>query len=494
MTPQISEDTRKLWTLVICCVAQFMVILDVSVVNVALPSIRADLHFTGTELQWVVNAYTLTFAGFLLLGGRAADLLGRRKLLVAGLIGFAATSLIGGLAQTKGMLIGARAAQGLSGAVVAPATLSVLTSTFTEGAERNRALGLWGAMGGAGGAAGSLLGGLLTQSLSWRWILFINIPIGLIAAIAAQRFVAESRRDESARRSFDLTGAVTVTLGLVVLVYGIVRTDTYGWTSGRTLITLGIGALLLVGFFLYEGLVAKAPLVPLRVFKSRQLSAANFVVFMLGASAFAMWYFLSLYLQEVRGFDPIETGLAFFPMALAVVVGANLAGRGTARFGAGPLLAIGMALICVGMLLFGRLPVHGSYVVDVLPASLVTAVGIGLAFVPVTIAAMAGSAPQESGLASGLVNTSRQIGGSLGLAVLATISTERTAHLVVHVGQAPALTAGFHRAFVWGGVFAGIGAIAAAILIPRVRPPARAPAGAPEPRRAPAPEPQRAEV
>jgi EmrB/QacA subfamily drug resistance transporter len=470
---QPSDETRKLWTLILCCVAQFMVVLDVSVVNVALPSIRGDLHFTGTELQWVVNAYTLTFAGFLLLGGRAADLLGRRKLLVAGLVIFAVTSLAGGLAQSKGMLIAARGLQGLGGAVVAPATLSVLSSTFTEGRERNRALGAWGAMGGAGGAAGALLGGILTQTLSWRWILFINIPIGLLAAMAVRHYVLESRSDTTARRNFDVAGALTVTAGLVVLVYGIVRTDTYGWTSAHTLITLAIGVGLLALFLLIEARLAKAPLVPLRVFGSRELSAANVVVITLGASAFAMWYFLSLYLQEVRGFDPIQTGLAFFPMAVGVVVGAQLAGRGTVRFGAGPLLALGMALICAGLLLFARAPTDATFWVDIFPVSLLPALGIGLAFVPVTIAAMAGSAPHESGLASGLVNTSRQVGGSLGLAVLATIATARTADLAGHVALRPALASGFHHAFVVGGVIAGVGAITSAFVLPHVRPPAR---------------------
>jgi EmrB/QacA subfamily drug resistance transporter len=469
-----SDEARKLWTLVICCVAQFMVVLDVSVVNVALPSIRADLHFTGTELQWVVNAYTLTFAGFLLLGGRAADLLGRRKMLVVGLAVFAATSLLGGIAQTKGMLIAARGLQGLGGAIVAPATLSVLTSTFAVGRERNRALGLWGAMGGAGGASGALLGGILTETLSWRWILFINIPIGVVAALAAHHYILESRGDTRARRNFDAAGAITVTAGLVVLVYGIVRTDTYKWGSPQTLITLGIGLALLALFVLIEARLATAPLVPLRVFKSRELSAANVVVLTLGASAFAMWYFLSLYLQEVRGFSPIQTGLAFFPMALGVVVGAQLAGRGTVRFGAGPLLALGMAMISAGMFLFARAPANATFWVDVFPASLLPAIGIGLAFVPVTIAAMAGSAPQESGLASGLVNTSRQVGGSLGLAVLATVATERTANLVGHVPVSEALTSGFHHAFLLGGVFAAVGALTSAVFIPHVRPPARA--------------------
>jgi len=487
MSTQPTDEIRKTWTLVLCCVAQFMVILDVSVVNVALPSIRADLHFGGTELQWVVNAYALTFAGFLLLGGRAADLLGRRLMLVIGLFAFAATSLAGGLAGSKEVLTGARALQGLSGAVVAPATLSVLTSTFTEGGERNRALGLWGAMGGAGGAAGVLLGGILTETLSWRWILFINIPIGVLAGLAALHYIAESKRDDAARRSFDVSGAVTVTLGLIVLVYGIVRTDRYGWGSAHTLITLGIGVALIALFLLIEGRLAKAPLVPLRVFKSRQLSAANLVMFLLGASSFAMWYFVSLYLQEVRGLSPIQTGFAILPMALSVAVGAQIAGKGTARFGAGPLLALGMALVAIGMLLFGRAPVGGSFGTEVLPAEVITALGVGLAFVPVTIAAMAGSAPQEAGLASGLVNTARQIGGSLGLAILATIAVARTSDLAGHVALKPALNSGFHHAFVVGAAFAGVGAIAAALLIPRVRP-------AQSPAQAPAAEPQAAEV
>jgi EmrB/QacA subfamily drug resistance transporter len=470
MSTQLSDDARKTWTLILCCVGQFMVILDVSVVNVALPSIRSDLHFSGTELQWVVNAYALTFAGFLLLGGRAADLLGRRRMFVIGLTAFAATSLLGGLAQSKEVLTGARALQGLSGAVVAPATLSVLTSTFTEGAERNRALGAWGAMGGAGGAAGVLLGGILTQTLSWRWILFINIPIGVLAGLAALRYIAESRVDDTARRRFDLSGAVTVTLGLVVLVYGIVQTDKYGWGSTRTIVTLAIGLALIGVFLLIEGRLAKAPLVPLRVFRSRQLSAANVVMFLLGASSFAMWYFVSLYLQEVRGFSPIETGLAILPMALSVAVGAQIAGKGTARIGAGPILALGMALVGVGMLLFGRAPVGGSFGIDVLPAEVITALGVGLAFVPVTIAAMAGSAPQEAGLASGLVNTARQIGGSLGLAILATIAVARTSDLAGHVALTPALNSGFHHAFVVGAGFAVLGAVLAAVLIPPVRP------------------------
>ena len=473
--------TRRTWTLVLCCLAQFMVVLDVSIVNVALPSIRRGLGFSGADLQWVVNAYTLAFAGFLLLGGRAADLLGRRKVFIAGLLLFALASLVGGLAQDEGMLVAGRAAQGLGGAVVAPATLSILTTTFTEGAERNRALALWGAMGGAGGAAGALVGGLLTEWLGWRWILFINVPIGLAAAAAAARVVAEGRRAEaSARRSFDVAGALTVTAGLVVLVFGIVRTEAWGWGDARTLGLLAAGLALLGAFVLIEGRLARAPLVPLRLFGSREVTGANLVVFALGASAFAMWYFVSLYLQERLGLSPLQAGLAFLPMSLAIVGVSTFAGRAVARVGAGRMLAAGMALIAVGMLLFARVATDGSYLADVLVPSLITAAGIGCSFVPVTIAAVAGVAYAEAGLASGLVNTFRQVGGSLGLAVLATLGAQRTADaLAGGAGAADALTAGYHRAFLAGAGFAAAGALVALVLLVRPGPGAAAPAPAP---------------
>src|SRR3954468_24966858 len=409
--------SRKNSTLVLCCLAQFMVILDVSIVNVALPSIRNDLGFTAANLQWVVNAYTLTFAGFLLLGGRAADLLGRRKVFLAGLLVCAGASLAGGLSTSQGMLIGARALQGLGGAIVAPATLSILTTTFTEGAERNRALGWWGAMGAAGGATGALLGGVLTDLLGWEWILFVNVPIGVGAALAARRVVVESRLDTAGRRHFDLAGAVTVTAGLVALCYGIVRTDVKGWDSPEVLAWLAIGVALLALFLLIEGRLSERPLVPLRIFRSRTLTGANVVVFFLGGSMFAMWYFVSLYLQQVLSYPPIEAGLAFLPMPLAIMAGSTVAGRSVIRLGAGRLLPIGMSLSAIGTLLYARMPLDGSYLRDVLGPSLLVATGMGLAFVPVTISAVAGVAPQEAGLASGLVNTSRQVGGSLGLAI-----------------------------------------------------------------------------
>jgi EmrB/QacA subfamily drug resistance transporter len=469
----MTDARRATLTLVVCCLAQFMVILDVSIVNVALPSIAADLGFSSATLAWVVNAYTLAFAGFLLLGGRAADLLGRREVFAGGLVLFALASLAGGLAQDELTLVAARAAQGLGGAVVAPATLSILTTSFPEGVERNRALGLWGAMGAIGGASGALLGGVLTEALNWRWILIINVPIGLFGALAALHVVRAGRRDVGAARDFDLIGALTVTLGLVVVTYGIVGTESHGWGSARTLLTLAAGAALLVIFVVVEGRLAHRPLVPLRIFASRLLSGANVVVFCLGGSVFAMWYFLSLYLQQVLGYSPIEAGLAFLPMPLTIAACTQAATRLTGRLGAGPVLAAGMALIALGMLLFTGLGSDGSYVSDVLAPSLLCAAGIGFSFVPVTIAATAGVQRTEAGLASGLVNTSRQMGGSVGLALLAAVATQRTAALAGDVSQAEALTDGFHRAFALGAGIAFAGALVSAFVLSRPTAPAR---------------------
>jgi EmrB/QacA subfamily drug resistance transporter len=458
------DARRKSLTLVLCCLAQFMVILDVSIVNVALPSIRADLGFDPADLQWVVNAYTLAFAGFLLLGGRASDLLGRREVFVAGIALFSLASLVGGVAQNETMLVGARAAQGLGGAVVAPATLSILMTTFTEGHERNRALGLWGAMGGVGGATGALLGGVLTQTLSWRWILLINVPVGLAVAVAAIR-VMRAAPPRVERRRFDVAGAFTVTAGLVVLTYGIVGTERHGWASAQTLGTIAAGLGLLAVFLVIEGKLAGAPLVPLRIFASRPLTAANLVVFCMGGAAFAMWYFMSLYLQQVLGFTPIETGLAFLPMTVMIVGCSQLASRLTTRLGPGPVLVIGMTSLATGMALFTFIDADGSYLSDVLLPSLFAAAGIGLSFVPVTIAATAGVARAEAGLASGLVNTFRQVGGSLGLALLATVATQRTADLGGSVSDAVALTDGFRRAFVVGAGIGALGAVTCLMLL-----------------------------
>jgi EmrB/QacA subfamily drug resistance transporter len=455
-------------TLLLSCLAQFMVILDVSVVNVALPAIRGALHFSEQDLQWVVNAYTVTFAGFMLLGGRAADLLGRRRVFVAGLLLFGLASLAGGVAQDQGTLIAARAVQGLGGAVIAPASLSILTATFEEGPARNRAVSVWGAMGAAGGSAGVLLGGMLTEWLSWRWILFINVPIGVLAAIAAQHYIAEGRNPERAR-SFDLAGAVTATAGLSLLVLGIVRTSVTGWGSASTLALMGGGLVLIAAFVGIEGRIAKAPLMPLRIYSSRTLSAANLVVLLLGAAMFAMWFFVSLYLQQVLHFSPIQAGLSFLPMTFLLATCATLSPRLVQRVGAKPPLIVGMLMLAVGLLLFTDVAAGGSYAGDVLAPSLIVAAGMGIAFVPVTIAAVSGVAPHEAGLASGLVNTSRLFGGALGLAILATIATSTTnSHLHHGASAGAALSDGFQVAFVVAAAFAFAGAIVAAVGLPRI--------------------------
>jgi len=386
------------WTLLLACLAQFMVILDVSVVNVALPAIRNGLHFSEVDLQWVVNAYTVTFAGFLLLGGRAADLLGRRRVFVSGLALFGLASLAGGLAGSQAMLIAARAAQGLGGAVIAPASLSIITTTFPEGHARNRAVGIWGAMGGAGGAVGVLLGGILTTLLGWRWILFINVPIALLAAIAAERMILEGR-NASGQGAFDLAGALSATVGLSLLVLGIVRTDVTGWGSAQTLGLIGAGICVLAMFVVIEGRFAKQPLMPLRIYHSRRLTAANVVVLLVGATTFGMWFFVSLYLQQVLGYSPIRAGLAFLPMCLVIVVGSTVASRWVSRIGTKPLLVAGLISLTLGVLWFSRITPDGTYLGDVLGASLLTALGIGLSFVPATIAAVAGVARSEAGLA-----------------------------------------------------------------------------------------------
>ena len=473
-------------TLFLACLAQFMVILDVSVVNVALPAIRSGLHFSEQDLQWVVNAYTVTFAGFLLLGGRAADLLGRRRVFVAGLLLFAAASLAGGLASSQLTLIAARAVQGLGGAVIAPASLSILTSTFEEGPARNRAVGIWGAMGGIGGAAGVLLGGVLTDLLSWRWILFINVPIGVLAALAAQRLVAEGRSVQRGQ-SFDFTGAVTATLGLTVLVLGIVRTDATGWGSVETLGLIVAGLVLLAVFIGVEGRLARHPLMPLRIYRSRTLSAANLIVLLLGGATFGMWFFLSLYLQQVLGYSPLKAGFSFLPMTLCIVAGSVFASRAVSKVGVKTLLVVGMLVETVGLLLFTRIGADGTYLNDVLAASLLSAIGIGLSFVPATISAVAGVDQSEAGLASGLVNTSRLFGGALGLAILAAIAAARTNTDLHHAQSAHvALSSGFDLAFVIAGGFAAVAAAISLFALPRVRPAEEA---EPEVRR-PAPEPE----
>ncbi|WP_320672018.1 MFS transporter [Patulibacter defluvii] len=469
-------SSRARAVLLLVCGAQFMVILDVAIVNVALPAIRDDLRMSETGLQWVVNAYTITFGGFLLLGGRAADLLGRRRVFVAGLGLFTLASLVGGVAQDEGTLIAARAVQGLGGAIVAPTTLSILTTTFREGPERARAMGLWGAVAGAGGSAGAIVGGILTDALNWRWILFVNIPIGAFLIARALRDLPDDKPAEASRgRDFDLAGAITVTAGLVAIVYGIVRTETVGWGAFESLGVLLIGLALVAAFLLIEGRVAARPLMPLRIFASRRLSVANGAFALLSAGLFAMWFFLTLYMQQVLGYTPFEAGVAFLPLTVLMGLGAMMAARVVARIGVRRTLLIGYGLAIVGLLLFSRISVGGSFLGDVLLPSIVTASGVGLCFVPLTTVAVTGAAPQEAGLVSGIINVSRQVGGALGLAVLSTVAATRTSSLLDGGERSlpAALTGGYERAFVVAAGFALLGGLVVALLL-RDGPPAPA--------------------
>jgi EmrB/QacA subfamily drug resistance transporter len=462
----IYTPRAKNLALVLLAMTQFVIVIDASIVNVALPSIGAHLHFARDDLSWVVNAYTLAFGGFLLLGGRMADLLGRRRMFMLGLVLFALASFAGGIAQSETWLIAARAAQGLGAAIVSPAALSILTTTFAEGSERNRALGIWGAVAGAGGAAGVLLGGILTSGLSWRWVLFVNVPIAIAAALLAPRTLVESR-SEDATQAFDAPGAVTVTAGLALLVYAVVDAVNAGWGSTATVLRLAGAAILLIAFLVIERR-QRHPLMPFSIFRLRTLRGANVVGLLIGMSLFSMFFFISLYLQDVLRYSPIHTGVAYLPLAIGIILSAGAASQLVNRFGFKAPLIAGLLLIAGGLLWFSQVPAHGgSFGADVLGPSLLAAVGLGFAFVPVTIAAVTGTQPHEAGLASGLINTSQQVGGALGLAILATIANSRTQalfHQGVH-DSATALTKGFDRAFLVGAGFAVAGAILAAVLI-----------------------------
>ncbi|HEV7584940.1 MAG TPA: MFS transporter [Solirubrobacteraceae bacterium] len=461
MTPR-----AKNLALLLLAMTQFVIVIDASIVNIALPSIGRALKFSQTDLSWVVNAYTLTFGGFLLLGGRLADLMGRRRMFIVGLLLFSAASLVGGLAQSEPWLIAARAVQGLGGAIVSPAALSIITTTFADGEERNRAFGVWGAVAGAGGAAGVLLGGLLTSGLSWRWVLFVNVPIGLLCAFLAPRLLLESRA-EVETRSFDLPGAVTVTAGLSLLVYALVDAVNVGWGSTATLARVG-GALVLLALFVAIEMRQRAPLMPLSIFRLRTLRGADTVALLIGMSLFSMFFFVSLYMQQVLHYSALKAGLSYLPLAVGIILSAGAASVGVTRFGFKPVLLTGLLFVAGGLFWFSRVPATGgSFAADVLGPSLLAAVGLGLSFVPVTIAAVTGTRPHEAGLASGLVNTAQQVGGALGLAILATVANSRTKDLL-HGGQHDltfALTKGFERAFLVGTGFALIGALLTIVMI-----------------------------
>jgi len=460
-------DTPRAKNLALALLAmtQFVVVLDAAIVNVALPSIGRDLDFARDDLSWVVNAYTLVFGGFLLLGGRLSDLLGRRRMFIWGMVLFAAASLAGGLAQSDVWLVAARAVQGLGAAIVSPAALSIVTTTFTEGAERNRALGVWGAVAGSGGAAGVLLGGILTETLGWEWVLFVNTPIGIAAALLAPYLLGESR--DASSPSFDFAGAFSVTAGLALLVYTLVDANDAGWGSSQTLVLGAISLLLLAAFIAIESR-RRYPLMPFSIFRLRTLRGANAVGLLIGMSLFSMFFFISLYMQQVLDYGPLTAGLAYLPLALTIIVSAGVASQLVTRVGFKPPLIAGMLLVAAGLIWFGQVSAPGgTYLGDILFPSLLAAVGLGFAFVPVTIAAVTGTRPAEAGLASGLINTSQQVGGALGLAVLATVATGRTDDVFASGERNPgvALTEGFQDAFLAGAGLALLGALLAAVLI-----------------------------
>jgi EmrB/QacA subfamily drug resistance transporter len=455
------RKASKTALLLIVCLAQFMVILDVSIVNVALPSIHSGLGFSTTGLQWVVNAYTLTFAGFLMLGGRCADLLGRRRVFLFGTALFSLSSLACALANSKGLLLGARAVQGFGGAVLSPATLSIVTSSFEAGPERNRAVGMWGAMGALGGSSGALLGGILTQGLGWPAIFAVNVPLGVLVIVMGLRLISPAR-DTRPTRNFDVAGAVLITASLVSLTYGIVRTDTLGWGASGVLGPLALGVVLLAGFVMVEARVAKAPLIPLSVLRYGQLRIANLVVTLLYAAFFPVWFFLTLYVQEVLGYDAIEAGLSFLPMTLSIFAASTLAPRLVGRFGPRTVITSGMSVATVGMLLLIGVAPGGNYLGSVLPGALLSAIGMGFSLVPATIVAMQSLPASQSGVGSGLLNTARLMGGALGLAVLSTIADAKT-RADASAGAAHALTSGFDVAFGVGAAFALAGAVLAGL-------------------------------
>ncbi len=451
------DSGRKKWfALALILTVQFMTILDIAIVNVALPSIQVDLGFSPENLQWVISAYALVFGGFLLLGGRSADLLGRRRIFMLGTILFTLGSLLSGLAWSDESLIAFRALQGLGAATITPAALSILVATFAEGRERNIALGAWGAVGGFGAAAGVLFGGILTDLLSWEWIFFVNVPVGVAALILTPLLLSESL--DKRGQGFDVLGALLVTSGLSALVLGITQGNGWGWTSAETIGIFAASAALLLAFIAWERRV-KDPLVPFSIFRLQTLAAANVVGFVLGTALFAMFLMLTLYMQQVLEMTPIETGVGYLAVAGTAIIWANVAAAAVTRVGVKPALVFGMSLMTVGLLYFTQVSVDGSYWADLLPGFLIIGLGMPFAYVAVTIASVAGTKAHEAGLASGLINTSQQIGGAVGIAILTTIAVSTTEDSVGTGVEVPvALTDGFQAAF-WAGAaiaFAGV--------------------------------------
>jgi EmrB/QacA subfamily drug resistance transporter len=461
----VASDRRKWLALALLSVIQFMVVLDIAIVNVALPSIKDDLGFSQANLQWVISAYALVFGGFLLLGGRAADLLGRRRIFLVAVVLFTVASLLAGLAWSEGSLIGARALQGLGAAIITPAALSILSTTFVEGRERNIALGAWGAVGGFGAAAGVLLGGILTDALSWEWIFFVNVPVGVTAFILAPILLKESR-DAHVKR-FDVPGAVLVTGGLSLLVYAITQAGQDGWLAGKTVTYFAVSLASLVGFIAWE-LRHPEPLMRFGILRTKTIAGANVAGFIMGTAMFAMFLMLTLYMQQVLGYSAMKTGVAYLAVAGTAIFTSAIAAQLVTRIGVKPVLIVGMVSLTAGLVYFTQVSVGGSYLGDLLPGFLLIAVGIGFAFVPISIAALAGVQAAEAGLASGLINTSQQIGGALGIAALSTIATSRTDDAIAGGStQAAALVTGFHGAFLAGVIIAGLGIVAAVTLIRR---------------------------
>jgi EmrB/QacA subfamily drug resistance transporter len=458
MTPE--RPINKNLALALLAAAQFIVVLDASIVNIALPSIGKELHFDEDSLSWVINAYVLVFGGFLLLGGRLADLYGRRRVFIIGLVLFGAASFLGGLASTEGQLIAARALQGLGGALLSPAALSILVNTFSEGSERNRALGVWGAVAGSGGAVGTLLGGVLTDSLGWEWVFFVNTPVCLGVAFASFRTLNESRDEERPR--LDVAGAVLITAGLALLIYALVNAKDAGWGSSETIVEIAISLALIAGFVVVERTI-RAPLVPFSIFRNRTLTGANVTAIFVAMSLFSMFYFITLYMQLVLHFSPLKAGLSYIPLSISIIGAAGIASALTTKVGYKPVLIAGLLLVAGGLVWFSQISPDGSYVGDVVFPSVLAGLGLGFSFVPVTIASVAGTQPDEAGLASGLINTSQQVGGALGLGILVSIANSRSADVL---GPPPLqLTEGFQSAFLVGAGMAIVGALLAAVLI-----------------------------